>query len=101
MSEARMVIQEFDCTDCGCHVVNFRPDPVPPLCLSCTWIRRHVPAEHQEATRERLGVPLTPEARALAAYRDTSFPERACDHCSQPYRGPAVYCSLACAQADA
>jgi hypothetical protein len=34
-------------------------------------------------------------------YRDTDCPERACDHCGTPYRGPAVYCSLACVLADA
>ena len=29
------------------------------------------------------------------------FPERPCDKCGKPYRGPAVYCSLTCALADA
>jgi hypothetical protein len=36
-----------------------------------------------------------------AAYRDSSFNERECDHCGERYRGPAVYCSLTCALADA
>ena len=36
-----------------------------------------------------------------AAYRDEKYPERACDCCGKLYRGPAVYCSLACAVADA
>jgi len=36
-----------------------------------------------------------------AMYADERFDERACDHCGKPYRGPAVYCSLKCAQADA
>jgi hypothetical protein len=36
-----------------------------------------------------------------SGYRDDAFAERPCDHCSKPYRGPAVYCSLACALADA
>jgi len=36
-----------------------------------------------------------------AAYRDASFAPRVCDCCGQVYRGPAVYCSLACALADA
>jgi hypothetical protein len=40
--------------------------------------------------------PPSPEA-----YRDESFDERACDLCGKPYRGPAVYCSLECALADA
>ena len=41
------------------------------------------------------------ELRASEAYRDDTFPERMCDHCGQLYRGPAVYCSLECAMADA
>jgi hypothetical protein len=40
-------------------------------------------------------------AFARAAYRDDHFPERNCDRCGKPYRGPAVYCSLDCALADA
>jgi hypothetical protein len=35
------------------------------------------------------------------AYRDDAFDERLCDHCGKSYRGPAVYCSLECAVADA
>lgn len=34
-------------------------------------------------------------------YRDEAFSERACERCGKPYRGPAVYCSFACAEADA
>lgn len=40
-------------------------------------------------------------AAAEAAYSDPSFPERECDHCGQLYQGPAIYCSLGCALADA
>ena len=40
-------------------------------------------------------------ARAEASYRDTDFPVRKCDRCGEPYRGPSVYCSLACAVKDA
>lgn len=36
-----------------------------------------------------------------AKYSDPTFPERRCDFCGLPYRGPAVYCSLECALADA
>jgi len=39
--------------------------------------------------------------RSRAAFRDPSRPERECDGCGQPYRGPGVYCSFRCAQADA
>jgi hypothetical protein len=41
------------------------------------------------------------QKRAVNYYQNDFFEERACDHCGNPYRGPAVYCSLACAQADA
>lgn len=37
----------------------------------------------------------------LDAYRNDSYPERACERCGVLYRGPAVYCSKACAVADA
>jgi hypothetical protein len=42
-----------------------------------------------------------PGLRQWIAYHDDGQPERACDRCGQSYRGPALYCSLACAQADA
>lgn len=35
------------------------------------------------------------------AYADETYPARVCDHCSKIYHGPAVYCSLECAIADA
>jgi hypothetical protein len=35
------------------------------------------------------------------AYRDEQFPERLCEHCNGPYRGPSLYCSHACATKDA
>lgn len=38
---------------------------------------------------------------ARLAYHDPAEPERACEHCGQPYRGPAEYCSIECADADA
>ncbi len=38
---------------------------------------------------------------AKAAYFDSSQPWRDCNMCGMPYRGPAVYCSLSCAMADA
>jgi hypothetical protein len=39
--------------------------------------------------------------RAETLYRDDSCLERDCDRCGKRYRGPAVYCCLACALADA
>jgi hypothetical protein len=40
-------------------------------------------------------------AEAAALYCNVKFAERPCDHCAKLYRGPAVYCSLECALADA
>lgn len=34
-------------------------------------------------------------------YRDNSYNERECDYCRKPYKGPAVYCCIECALADA
>jgi hypothetical protein len=45
------------------------------------------------------GIQVVSEARD-APYRDATFPERPCNHCGTPYRGPAVYCSHRCAVAD-
>jgi hypothetical protein len=36
-----------------------------------------------------------------AAYQDDTLEPRKCDYCAKEYRGPAVYCSLACALGDA
>jgi hypothetical protein len=38
---------------------------------------------------------------AEAAYHNDRFPARGCDFCGKTYNGPAVYCSLSCALADA
>lgn len=39
--------------------------------------------------------------KLAAAYINSSYPERNCDYCGLPYRGPAVYCSFTCAISDA
>jgi len=41
------------------------------------------------------------ECGAEASYRDDTFEPRKCDKCGELYRGPAVYCSMRCALADA
>lgn len=43
------------------------------------------------------------EAAHEAAYHDPSYPERTCDYepCGKTYTGASVYCSRACAIADA
>jgi hypothetical protein len=38
--------------------------------------------------------------RAVDYYQNDFFEERTCDHCSKAYRGPAIYCSRPCAEAD-
>lgn len=64
-------------------------------------------AANETPSRDRqAALPLTDETplvfpRLADAYRDDTYPERPCDHCGKLYRGPAVYCSLECAVADA
>lgn len=36
-----------------------------------------------------------------SAYTDAAYQPRPCDRCGKTYQRPAVYCSLACAIADA
>lgn len=58
--------------------------------------------ESERLVREAL--PPLPERAtsfARASYRDDRYPSRLCDFCGNEYRGPAVYCSLECAMADA
>lgn len=46
---------EFDCMDCGCHVIAIFPSGVPstPLqCTTCEWIREFI-ADPEEAKRLR------------------------------------------------
>jgi hypothetical protein len=63
---------------------------------SLAWIReRHPWTEAGRAYVQDL------TERAIAAYRNDGFIERACDRCGKLYRGPSTYCSLACAIADA
>jgi len=40
-------------------------------------------------------------ANSRASFRQPDYAERKCDRCDTPYRGPSVYCSHACAVADA
>jgi hypothetical protein len=57
--------------------------------------------------RFRAGPPRKSEAwwrlqrLARDAYLNDAYPERKCDRCGKVYRGPALYCSLDCAVADA
>ena len=44
---------------------------------------------------------LLPTGYAKDPYADAGWPERTGDHCGKVYRGPAVFCSRACAIGDA
>lgn len=64
------------------------------FCAACGALQAHAIIRC-----EQCGEPLVfPEFES--GYRDDNFPERHCDFCGQLYRGPAVYCSLACATDD-
>jgi len=39
--------------------------------------------------------------RARERYRDDTREQKTCLHCLMQFRGPALYCSLSCAEADA
>jgi hypothetical protein len=49
---------EFDCCDCGRHVLVFGFHIQVERCNSCYWISENVAPEHQTDARDRLGVPL-------------------------------------------
>jgi hypothetical protein len=59
--------------------------------MDSTWA-----SEMYQASQDTGEFVWTPEPQWLTTY----FVARPCDHCHQPYRGPAVYCSNACALAD-
>ena len=48
---------EYDCSDCGRHVIAFGffgAAEAGKRCNSCEWVRENIPPEHQAAIRERL-----------------------------------------------
>lgn len=99
---------EFDCQDCGRHVIMFmRGGNSPTHCSSCAWVNEFIEGAEQAEVRQLLGVPLKSSLHEVLrptpreAYRDDSYLPRHCDRCQKVYRGPAVYCSLDCAMADA
>jgi hypothetical protein len=54
------------------------------------------PPDHSDAARWAKAV----LGRPAGGYIDSDFAERACDHCGTRYRGPSVYCSPGCVEAD-
>jgi hypothetical protein len=93
---------EFRCTDCGHNVVTFYRSPDDPdRCAICRFVRSQ-PAEDREAIRSRVyDLESWEYWTMVGSYRDNELPERRCDACNTPYRGPAVYCCHRCATADA
>jgi hypothetical protein len=63
-AEAPPMTVEFDCPDCGWHVVNVTADHVPASsrCLSCQWLADNVAPEHRAPLRAILSPPAPPEA---------------------------------------
>lgn len=55
-------------------------------------------AERQAKFKQRQSDLL---AHARSTYHNPTFDPRRCYHCGETYTGPAVYCSLDCALADA
>jgi hypothetical protein len=49
---------EYDCVDCGRHVVSWMIRPEDGRCSNCAWIVENIPAEEQAVVREHLGVEL-------------------------------------------
>ncbi len=96
---------EFECADCDLLVFSVGPRHNPDRrCAGCQFVADARPADREElraelARREVIGTPR-PRA-AVEAYADPAYPPRPCDHCGRSYQGPAVYCSISCALADA
>lgn len=89
-------LQAGVCADCGNDV--FAPGPTGGIahniaCLDCGSAFNVAGAFGTPIHAERIGNPHP--------YRDADSAPRDCDHCGHVYRGPAVYCSLRCAMADA
>jgi hypothetical protein len=52
---------EFDCRDCGRHVVAYGGlGPDLERCSICFWIAENIAPEEQAAVRDQLGVPMEP-----------------------------------------
>ena len=103
MSDDGDSFEEIECPDCG-HVI-WRLDIGSPRCAGCLWLTWIDDADDRAKARAHLiaqgtiGEGVTRE-RAKRAYHDPTFPKRDCDGCGQPYTGPAVYCSIGCAERD-
>ena len=87
MMRMRVSLKEIGDAQPRCAKLHFRFCPG-----DCQYVLKHHECWHVQADAR---------ARAAAGYFDDSFTERTCDYCSRPYRGPALYCCIAHAEADA
>lgn len=97
---------EFDCQDCGSHVVAYG-DGWPPgnRCAACHVIHAIEPGpdmvrEHMRAALFRNDPQSLEYWVKIGCYTDEACPERSCYFCGTRYRGPGVYCSLYCVECD-
>lgn len=58
---------EYDCGDCGAHVLAWGYSIRPSRCATCHWIVENVPAAEQPAMRARLGHRLKADRDDAAA----------------------------------
>jgi hypothetical protein len=104
-------LQASRCPDCACKTLRRGPRGGLSINVDCTTCGAGFNCSGGLASlaftfhAQRLCDPTRPHLasqwRARAAYQDDNYPPRPCDHCRLEYRGPAVYCSLECALADA
>lgn len=93
---------EFTCRGCGHNVMSPVPTGDRDKCLTCTFIETIPDAKDRADIRARLyDAEQMRFWAAHDAYVNKSYATRRCNHCHKAYRGPAVYCSQACAMADA
>ena len=89
------------------------PAPAPGdvmVCLQCAEplifeadgkMRRATAAELAEPRADPATMRMVARVTAFTAYRNERLAPRNCDHCGKRYRGPAIFCSFACAEAAA
>jgi hypothetical protein len=92
-------LQNLICPDCGDRLLRGPRGGASQnlTCRRCAmkWVA------HGFVTGKVLAADCAGRDAAQAAYYDPLYPVRNCDYCDKEYRGPAVYCCLACALADA
>lgn len=93
------------CPDCGSTSLWDGPRgglSVNQQCLMCgSWWNVLRYDFGDEVGRHVILAERIPDKPGFNPYFDAACPPRRCDHCGRFYKGPAVYCSLGCAQADA